>query len=82
MRTKIQQVIELSFYGIFFIFFFVSAKLSAQSLPDEKKAVTQYLKGNDNDVYGTTSRFIENIGQYGQVYDKYPNMGNMSRIFY
>lgn len=77
MRTKIQQVIELSFYGIFFIFFFVSAKLSAQSLPDEKKAVTQYLKGNDNDVYGTTSRFIENIGQYGQVYDKYPNMGNI-----
>ncbi len=77
MQTRVQNVIKYCFYYAFTIFFFGSTKLSAQTLPVEKTSTTTFLKGKDFDVYGNSKRFIENIGQYGDVYDKYPEMGNI-----
>lgn len=33
--------------------------------------------GNDADLFGTRTRYIENIGQYGDTLSKYSNMGNI-----
>ncbi len=36
-----------------------------------------FVKGKDKDVYGLSERCIENIGQYGETYSKYPAMGKI-----
>lgn len=67
----------ISFYCTLTIFYFAPTKLSAQAFFNGKNSLPQYLKGSDNDMYGTNSRFIENVGQYGKVFDKYPGMGTI-----
>ncbi|HNF48629.1 MAG TPA: hypothetical protein PLF48_04565, partial [Chitinophagales bacterium] len=77
MQIRVQHLIKYCFYYAVIAIFFVSAKTDAQTLPADKIDSTEFLKGKDYDVYGNSKRFIENIGQYGDVYDKYPEMGNI-----
>lgn len=39
--------------------------------------ISKYLAGSENDVFGISNRFIENIGQYGNVNDQHPEMGKI-----
>lgn len=50
-------------------------KVKGQQFTNEKTSATPYVKGNDNDLYGINNCFIENVGQYGETFEKQPNMG-------
>jgi len=52
-------------------------KLSAQIPSLENQAISKYVKGGHKDLYGTSHAFIENVGQYGDVYPDYPEMGKI-----
>nr|HMT30048.1 hypothetical protein [Bacteroidia bacterium] len=36
-----------------------------------------FVKGHEKDVYGVSTRFIQNIGQYGETHSNYPGMGKI-----
>ena len=44
-----------------------------------QRITTQSFSGNSSDLFGTQSKFIENIGQYG---DSLPGLGRMGKILY
>jgi len=75
----IKIILRISFFLLFLTSFFTKVDIYAQTEKSNKSVQQQYLKGTDNDIYGTSKRFIENVGQYGSIYDKYPEMG---RILY
>lgn len=56
---------------------FISGNIIAQTPAAASEAVARYIKGNQKDLYGTTRRFVENVGQYGEHYPAYPEMGKI-----
>ncbi len=55
----------------------VCVELTAQTSYLPPSTVSEYVKGENKDIYGITRGFIENIGQYGEVYNKHPEMGKI-----
>ncbi len=51
--------------------------LFAQENTKSEISSSYYLKGKDKDLFGTTKRFIENVGQYGETYKNRPEMGKI-----
>ena len=71
-----------------FILFFLFSDLFAQELVIPKKTISQVSKksatpvvrsiaGTDGDLFGTGTRYIKNIGQYGNTLPNYIYMGNI-----
>jgi hypothetical protein len=78
MFTVTYYTIKKSIQFLLLLFFILSAdNLIAQSSSQEAEAVSRYIKGNQKDLYGTTRRFIENVGQYGENYPAYHEMGKI-----
>lgn len=49
----------------------------AYSQTDAPASLNRFISGSPNDIYGTSSRFVENVGQYGEVHEKFPEMGKI-----
>ncbi|MBL0073733.1 MAG: hypothetical protein IPP34_18770 [Bacteroidetes bacterium] len=56
---------------MFFTIYKVSAQVNYDQLSD------RFIAGKENDIYGINSKFIENVGQYGTIYEQYPEMGTI-----
>ena len=67
----------LKYFFLFLIALAIQTSSQAQSPIDYSMNATTYVRGIDNDLYGINSRFIENVGQYGDAYSQYPNMGRI-----
>ena len=78
MFTVTYSFIRKSIQFLLLLFSVFSAdNIIAHASTQEAEAVSRYIKGNQKDLYGTTRRFIENVGQYGENYPVYPEMGKI-----
>ena len=71
-------------FRTFFLFFFICS-LKAQTFAQRETQTSKGIKkfsgdnndGSPSDLYGIGKSFIENIGQYGNEFEKYPAMGKI-----
>ena len=60
---------------LFSIFFIIAVFFSIHLQAQNNTVVTG--KNSGADLFGTNSRFVENIGQYGNTFKGYDNMGKV-----
>lgn len=52
-----------------------SAQTSNYPFKTNTKAPVNFTSSNNGDIFGTAKGFIENIGQYGQLFPQFPSLG-------
>ena len=75
------NLLRITVFNIFLVtsFLFITVAGNGQSPVSAapKKFFIRNIQGADDDLYGTRTRFIKNIGQYGDTVKKYGRMGRI-----
>ncbi|MBL0340121.1 MAG: hypothetical protein IPP71_03895 [Bacteroidetes bacterium] len=78
MKTKKRiSILTTNRFVLIATLFISCTSLVAQTNSSPERSSSDFVKGHEKDVYGVSSRFIENVGQYGETYSKFPGMGKI-----
>ena len=70
-------IIKFSYHLLTFLLTLFCGEIKAQTSYLPPSTVSEYVKGENKDIYGISRGFIENIGQYGEFYNEQPEMGKI-----